>query len=345
MRLVPRAGRAQPLLVLTLALGLGRSLSAGDATVVVTQAEATLAVVAVGEENVVHDFVLKNNGDQPLTLQGASCSRGGSVTSYDRSIPPGAEGRLRVQVDTWQAYGPSELVASVSTNDPANPRPTFKLKVEVRPFLGVRPGYARFIFVQGAEPGTIHELIWAEDEKPFRILSATCPYPFIRLAFHEATPAERDSAIPGTQFLLDVTILSDPPVGTLGELVHVSVDHPRQKEVRLPLSGFVRPMFAVTPPEATVGSIDSKAVFEAKFFVRNFAPEPVKILGVTSDVPGVTGDITEIDAGHGFNLVLRIDPRGIQGPFRGAVHIQTSSPKKPTVDLPLSGEVRPSPKP
>jgi hypothetical protein len=67
-----------------------------------------------------HEFTLRNVGEAPLALEdvltGCSCS----VASYDRTIAPGGQGRVRLTVDVDRQWAGREFRRTVwvTTNDP-----------------------------------------------------------------------------------------------------------------------------------------------------------------------------------------------------------------------------------
>ena len=53
-------------------------------------------------------------------------------------------------------------------------------------------------------------------------------------------------------------LANNAKVGPLADYVTVHTNHPKQKMVQIPVSGFVRPVMAVTPPTADFGKIELK---------------------------------------------------------------------------------------
>ena len=286
---------------------------------------------------VIHDFEVKNEGDADLQILDVRPACGCTVASFDRLIPPGGNGHVHLEVDTTAFVGPIAKAATVLTNDPATP--TFQLTVQaaVRPFIGVSPGYARFIFVQGAAPGTISQTLWAEDGQDFAVLKVTPPNSFMKTAFREATEKEREPKGKGRQWRVELTMPSDAPVGELRNFLVIETSHPKQSEVQVPLSGFVRPLLVVTPPTIDLKevSVDAPRSFTAAFV--NYGEAPITIEKVEVTVPGITAKLQDIEAGHRFRLTLTLTPSLAKGPFSGKVRISTSSPQIPVFEAPILG--------
>ena len=170
------------------------------------------------------------------------------VVHADRTIAPSASGTVRVAVDTFRAGVTTEWKVSATTNDPATPTLELTVKADVRELLTVAPASARFNFVQyGLEGGTSHVLS-AQDEAPIEVVGVDSPAEFITATWRELkTPAERVADVPGRQWRIELTIKGEAAVGPIGGYAIVRTNHPRQPRAFMPVTGFVRPLFAVTP--------------------------------------------------------------------------------------------------
>ena len=86
-------------------------------------------------EKVVHNYVIKNTGDEPLIISNAKGSCGCTVPDWPREpIAPGAEAEIRVQFDSknkGKVGGnlQSKRVTITSNTDPVNTYLTIKGKV------------------------------------------------------------------------------------------------------------------------------------------------------------------------------------------------------------------------
>ncbi len=289
---------------------------------------------------VIHDFEVRNEGDADLQILDVRPACGCTVASFDRLIPAGGTGHVHLEVDTTAFTGPIAKAATVLTNDPAMPSFQLTVQAAVRPLIGVSPGYARFIFVQGAAPGTISQTLWAEDGQDFQVSKATAPNSFMKTSFHEATEKEREPTGKGRQWVVELTLPSDAPVGELRNFLTIETNHPKQTEVQVPISGFVRPLFVVTPPTLDFRevAVDQPKSYTAAFV--NYGEAPITIQKVEVTVPGITAKIQELDAGHRFRLTLAITPGLAKGPFSGQLRITTSSPQVPVFEAPVLGTAK-----
>jgi hypothetical protein len=304
----------------------------------VTPEHHDLGVVGLGEDAVA-ELVVQNAGGAPLTLAAPALARATRVEGLVPELAPGASVRIRFVIDTLNANAQPRHDWTLETNDPDRPRVAVPVRLEVRPFLAALPGQARYITVQHARDGTITQTVGARDGATFRVLRVDSPLPFLRVAFHEAAESERRPALAGSQWRVAATIPSDAPVGALKGMIVIHTDHPRQKRAFVPVSGFVRPMLAATPPEASLGHLDRGRARPLLMLLKNFAEETIELTGVSTDVAAVEAEIEPLERGRTWRLKLSPVREAPLGPFTGKVVVRTASPKLPTFEIPLSGQL------
>ena len=138
-----------------------------------------VGVVPKGDK-VVHDFLIRNDGDVPLQITEVRAACGCTVVDYDKTIAPGQTGKIHAEVDTATFNGPISKSVTVFTNDPDAAQLDLTVRAKVEPFIQAKPGYARYITVQGEEKtGTIAQTIWAPDGTSFDVTGVESPYPFL----------------------------------------------------------------------------------------------------------------------------------------------------------------------
>lgn len=315
-------------------------LAAGKPKAVIAEPIHEAGNVPKGEK-ITHDFVVKNDGDADLQITNVQPSCGCTVVSFDKVIKPGQTGKVHAVLDSATFNGPIAKGISVFTNDPDHPQMELTVKANIAPYITVKPGYARYITVQG-EPkeGKITQTLYTPDGSSFDITGVDSPYPYLKVAFHEAKPEERLPDGKGKQWKVDMTLSNDAKVGALTEYVVIHTTHPKQKVVQIPVSGFVRPVLNVTPPVADFGQITLKEPLKKALFIRNFATEPIKVTSIDTKLPkGIEAKLEAVQEGREYQVRVVLNPELGKGPFTGSVTIHTDSPKVPTVEVPFKGTV------
>lgn len=305
---------------------------------VVAEPIKDVGIVAKGEK-VSHGFQIRNEGNAPLEITDVRAACGCTVVEFDKTIAPGQVGKVNAVLETETFNGAIAKGVTVFTNDLENPQIELTVRAKVEPFIQAKPGYARYVVVQGeAKTGTISQTLWAPDGASFDVVKVESPYPFLTTTFREAKAEERVADVQGKQWRVEMTLSNDAPVGALADHVKVHTNHPKQKILPIPVSGFVRPMVAVTPPNGQLGSLDLSEPKSTSFNIHSFTTQPMKITGVEGG-EGVQGQIEPLTEGREYKVRLTLSSALGKGPFNRTVKLLTDNPSKPVIELELSGTV------
>jgi hypothetical protein len=166
------------------------------------------------------------------------------------------------------------------------------------------------------------------------------PSPSLAATFRPAKEEEREALGRGKQWVVEATLASEPPTGPLTGDVRISTNHPRKPVLDVPVAGYVRPVVMVTPPAADLGSFTAGQPRKASVLITNHGAAPLQLLGVTTDVRGLTARIDEREKGKRFDVALTLSPDVAKGPLVGSLRVRTSSPRHPLLEVPVKGEVR-----
>jgi len=319
---------------------LAEGAPAGKPKAVVVEPIADVGSVAKGD-NAAHDFAIKNEGTGDLQITNVQPACGCTVARYDKTIAPGKTGSVHVLVDTTTFSGAIAKYVTVYTNDPDNPQIQLTVKAKVEPYIAIKPGYARFIVVRGeAQQGVITQSLSATDGQSFDITGVDSPMPALKVTYHEATGKDRQPDAKGKQWRVDMALSNDTaPVGAIATYVTVHTTHPKQKLVEIPVSGFVRPIIAVTPPVADFGKLDLKEPRRFTFDLKNYATEQIKLTSIDTGGKAVGAELQPVEPGRHYSVHLTLRPDMAKGPFEGKLMVHTDSPKIPVVEVAYRGVV------
>jgi hypothetical protein len=271
-----------------------------------------------------HRFEIQNDGDKDLTIREVQPACGCTVAEFDRTIAPGQAGFVQAVVDTSDFRGPIAKSVTVFTTDPENAKFNLTIKADIRMQIESQPGYARMIVVQGELVEPSRQWLWTPEGPELEIKGVTSPYPFLEVSHRLATAEERKSGA---------------PVGPMAGNVIVRTNHPRQPEVRIPVSGFVRPVVSVKPRAADFGRLELSEPFSATLEVKNLGSGQVSVLSASTDLSGAATEVEEVEAGKLYRVQVTLQPGMATGPFRGKLQIETSSKLAPTLEVELKGTV------
>lgn len=287
-----------------------------------------------------HTFRIANEGDESLEIVEVKPTCGCTIVDYDRRIEPGASGKLVATINTKGLRGAIAKSIEIYTNDSRNPQIDLVLKANVLAYVEATPGYSRFLTVlgQGADP--IQQTIYSDEPGELIVTGVRSPYPFIKVKFSEATDEQRLEGKEGRQWVVETRISRDAPEGGFADFVLLTLDHPRLQRLKLPVSGFVRPVVAVLPRVADFGRKELKSKPQVAILeVKNLGKPNVTLGEVESDVAGLTPEVEIVDEGRLFKLRLTLDPSMPKGDFRGTLTIPTSSALQPVVEVDVRGTI------
>lgn len=321
----------KPFSVVLLALVLPAAALFGSPKAVVPESVIDVGRVAKGEK-IKRSFALKNEGTEALVIREVKSSCGCAVANFDESIAPGETGTIEAVVSTENFSGPIAKSVTVFTNDASNPQFNLVIKADIQAQIEVEPGYARFIVVEGRGVEESQQKLWTTDGPDLEIRSVKSPFPFLKV---EHRRAEEDG-----RWQVDLKLDRDrAALGPMADFVEIETNHPDQRVVRIPVSGFVRPEVSVIPRIADLGSRKLDAPFTTSLEVRNQTATPITLESVSTDVPGVEATFEEIEEGKAFKVVLTLQPEMAKGPIQGKVRITTTSKRRPVVEVDLAGTI------
>ncbi|MGH9379037.1 MAG: DUF1573 domain-containing protein [Thermoanaerobaculia bacterium] len=293
-------------------------------------------------ESVPFTFQVRNEGDATLLIDDVQPACGCTVPQVPRRIEPGAAGAVEVVLETFALEGPLAKSVKVYTNDAANPVLLLTLKADVRRLVEARPDYLRFRHTLGEPAPTVAVTVWAPDRPRLAVEGVTSPYPYLRALAREAGADARLPDVAGRQWRLELTLAADAPLGGAAGEVVVRTDHPREPELRLPVSIHVQPVVEVIPTVLELGELPAGERRTWALEVRNHAADAVAVTGVQSDTPAVSATIAPVAGQDGrlWDLTVEVDTTGVTGEIAGALTLQTGSAAQPTVTVPVRGRVR-----
>ena len=285
------------------------------------------------------DFIIKNVGGSDLVITDARPSCGCTVSSFDKLIKPGAEGKVHTSVDTKSFSGPISKSVLVVSNDPDRPQMNLFVKALVKPFVDVAPqAYVRFSVVKG-DPAS-QDVVLISEEKGFKPTVAETAQPYVKAEVSPAGDKDKIAGRPGEQYKLAISVTPDAPEGLLNAPVRLTTGVAQQPTLEIPVSGIVRPRVSVTPITVNFGNFTpSKDPITRNIVVTNNKPgTPVKVTKAEVSVPGFMTDVVPTQEGVSYTVVVKASDKVKKGAVDGKVTLYTSDKEKGVIEIPLKGE-------
>ena len=316
--------------------GAGKTVAAPK--IEISQETRDMGTVPKGQV-IEADFVIHNTGGSDLVITDARPSCGCTVSSFDKVIKPGADGKVRASVDTKSFSGPISKSVLVVSNDPDRPQMNLFVKAIVKPFVDVAPqAYVRFSVVKG-DPAT-QDVILISEEKGFKPTVAETSQPYVKAELSPAGDKDKIAGRPGEQYKLAVAVTSDAPEGLLNAPIRINTGVSQQPTLEVPVSGIVRPRVSVTPITVNFGNFTpGKDPITRNIVVTNNKPAmPIKVTKAEVNVPGFITDVVPTQEGVSYTVVVKANDKVKKGAVDGKVTLYTSDKEKEKIEIPLKGE-------
>jgi hypothetical protein len=88
-----------------------------------------------------HTFIIKNTGSAPLRIENVDPDCACTVADYDRTIPPGGEGKITLTIKPFSVLRQFRKATRVRINDPEQPLLVFTLHGVAQPFIEIQPSH------------------------------------------------------------------------------------------------------------------------------------------------------------------------------------------------------------
>ncbi len=194
-----------------------------------------------GGENLVHEFVFKNEGDAALHIKNVETSCGCTAALVsDQSVDPGKTGRIKVTFSTRGYSGEVSRFVYVESDDPVSPRVQLKISaaVDVQPQPRIdldRYGFDGGLLIEGDEliaPVTVFN----KGELELRV-EASLPGAKILLNGKPAAFPVKIAA--GKDLELTVKMSLANRMGPVREYVLLKSNDPMRTTISVNLSGYI----------------------------------------------------------------------------------------------------------
>jgi hypothetical protein len=303
-------------------------------------------------------WVVKNVGEGDLEILKGATSCRCTVANFKNNeskivLKPGESTELKI---TWHAKpddnGPFAQEASIETNDPEQPKMSFRITGNVQPAISMQPPVPDFDFsTTPNDVKTPSRLALSSADKPdFKITSVTTTNPeAIETAVHPLSDAEKKQLKYENGYRVDINLLPSKALGAFNEEVIINTDHPMRPSIRVVVRGNRVGPIALAPSsirihDATSSDGGSKTMI---LTVRD-REEPTKIeveqqpekFQVTIEPVDNKDNASKI---HRYRLTATVPPGTTPGASAGVLLLKTDHPSAQQIKIPydvavLSGE-------
>ena len=287
-----------------------------------------------------HEFVLRNEGGAALRILGISTTAAMHLGRMPAQIEPGAEVRLRVQLDTSKLSGPFEGQILISLNDPALPEARLVLEGRVVPPIELSPRSAFFAAAQRGERRQVNIEIINHEPEPLRIESIE--HPLERFATKLETIEE------GRRYRLSLILNPDGPGGKKTETILVKTSSRTMPLLKIPANTYLRERVYTFPDEVDLGSLRLADIKGQSDLLQRTAQTLMVYqsggsdfrVTLRTDLPALELKLERGPEGDRYQITATLlKDKIIPGPIKGSIIIETNDPKFPSLRVPVTGSI------
>jgi len=173
------------------------------------------------------------------------------VARFDRTIPPGGEGKITLELNTKGYQGKLHKKANITCNDPKTPRLTIGIKGIVWAPIRMKPKHARLAGVSGRKIERIVRLEGAKEE-PLELKLASVSIP-------DKVSAKLEVVEKGRVYNLKIENKTDK-LGSYKGKIKLTSNYAEKPEVVVKVVGDIRPIIQLRPKVLKFGPTSEQRV-------------------------------------------------------------------------------------
>lgn len=166
------------------------------------------------------------------------------MADFDRLIPPGGEGKVKLSIHLAGYRGKVSKSAVVYSNDPQNPRVSISVTAKVVPFVDIRPSDT-VVFRGPAAVLKPHEVEVESSKTPMRILR-------VESDLEKEVGVKVETLVEGTRYR--VVITNRVEQGEYSGTIRLITDHPQKPQIAVTVRGMVEGPIGIRPTSLLVGT-------------------------------------------------------------------------------------------
>lgn len=280
-------------------------------------------------QKVQHEFLVRNDGNQPLRITDAASRCPCLKATFDPLIGPGQIGKIRVEMDTAALSDYQREIVTLSVNDPKSPKVNVLLQGRIRGPVVITPSEIVLKLIRG-EQKSQEITIENNRKKPLKLVSVSSTKP--------AVSAKLTTVQQGQKYRVVASV--DPslaPGSVVGDLIIPSSDR-AEPPMKIPYSVLVLSPIQVRPNVIYVGAKEGDDVTRKETVaLRHLKGRKFEIKSAQANLPGATIQRGELEDGPGYELKVTMPLTGMaKGMHTYLLAITTDAPDAPTIEIPIS---------
>ena len=286
------------------------------------------------------EFVVKNDGSAALQIQKVNMTGPIKivVTKMPSHIAPGAEGIIRLKLDTSKINGEIDGEISVSLNDPSLPEAQLELRGQVVGPIELSPMPAFFVAAQRGENKSSSIEIINHEPEPIRI--EKIEHASTRFTTGLETIKE------GQHYRLNLTLDSNAAAGRQADTILLKTSSKSTPQLKVVANTYLHERVYAFPDAVDFGKFSLDQVRQNPNLLQQIAQQFMVYqkggsdfrVEVSTDLPNLNLKAVRGAAGDRYQVVVNLIREKLQpGPIKGSIFIHTTDREFPKITVPVSG--------
>lgn len=264
---------------------------------------------------VVHEFELRNDGDEELKIERVVPACGCTATQLTAPlIAPGASGKVRLEFDSSGFVGTEEKSARLFSNDPNKPFVTLSLKGNIEVDYVIKPSRIMFGEVLRGDAAAQEVTIQMKPGSKGTIGSISTLSPYLTVSELESSSTKRR---------ITVALKPETNPGEIRTRLVVDIAGPSSRSVNIPVFGSVKGRATITPNAVSFGVVDGNGLLERTVRLKSSPKDPLKLQEAISDEGAVSASFTQVKPGV-YDVVVKLDPAQMKRDIRGKISLRAA---------------------
>jgi hypothetical protein len=296
-----------------------------------------------------HEWVVKNIGEGDLKLmQGThtcSCTIASLKDEETAVVKPGESTTVKLRWETRKNDGAYEKSSNINTNDPQHPEIKFAVSGTVRQAIVRLPQDETLDFhtISNDKSTSRPLMVFSPNMPEMKIQKVTSRRPeLVSVNPKPATPEELKELNIKGGYKLDITITPGNNLGTFTSELILETDHPKKREMVIPLVGKIVGPIAASPEGIRLSQVRSRegsrsvvmlTVHDQPETTFEVEEKPTKlqvsVAPMQSNAPNPDAKVRQ------YAVSIVVPPGTPPGPILGHIVLKTNHPKAAHIKVPV----------
>ena len=280
----------------------------------------------IGGTSITHEFILKNEGDEPVKISNVKNCCGVKSTIVPMEIAPGSNAVCKVVFNARNRYGPQDKQILIASNDRKHPYYELKMVGTLLKPVEFTPRFVRLGSL--LQDGEILQTITVTNllEKAVELKSVSSTIKGIK---GKVVGGIADPAMEQRSWMIRLEVTPPLAVGKLNGSIQLDFS---SGTVNVPVMGIVKPVIQTTPDKIQFATRSTNTT-ERLVMLRSGNGRSFEIL--SAQLKNAVGTVEAVKlADDRWRCRLSIVPSGLSSD--STLKIMTSSTFQPTITIPLT---------